>query len=502
MSLRYGHPRNLFMRLLSTCLFLAGVMPSTFNVSAQTSDKPMSPESFILQQVSLRKEANLEGFHDRKISAEFLEALLISNTRDDISNQPGVAILNAEIVGNFEIPNTEVARETILNNCQFDGKVDLSGTHFRYDLSLLKAHFLQDVSAGQLKVDGDLNLKDAQAAGDFDLAASAIGGTLYLSGAQILADKADFGFLKVGTHADFTRLASNGTLSLAGADLQSLMLGGTPAPKVIDLTGAVVHRHMSIQAAKFESLRAGGLQVLGQALFQDVNITSDVDFTDAHFQDLIFQDAISWPAQESSFRMDGITFSSVYPGNEKDVAILDARDAQKMQVRWNSLLDNWVDRSTFSPQVYQQLETAFRTVGMTTLSNSVFEHMKTRELTEGHLTTPRKIWNFLLWIFVGYGREPQRALLWSLAVVVFGCFVFPNKDYVIARRPEDEKMTYNPFWYSLGLFLPLETLLASDVWVPKQDDRFRRNYARIHTLLGWILIPFGLAAITGLIPGK
>ena len=58
---------------------------------------------------------------------------------------------------------------------------------------------------------------------------------------------------------------------------------------------------------------------------------------------------------------------------------------------------------------------------------------------------------------------------------------------------------YNPFWYSLDLFLPFIDLKMSGVWQPKEARKFVRHYARIHTIIGYILIPIGLLAVTGLI---
>jgi hypothetical protein len=58
---------------------------------------------------------------------------------------------------------------------------------------------------------------------------------------------------------------------------------------------------------------------------------------------------------------------------------------------------------------------------------------------------------------------------------------------------------YSPFWFSLGLFLPFVNLYAAEIWRPKNEYWWGRNYMRIHILFGWILVPLGLAALTGLI---
>jgi tetratricopeptide (TPR) repeat protein len=67
------------------------------------------------------------------------------------------------------------------------------------------------------------------------------------------------------------------------------------------------------------------------------------------------------------------------------------------------------------------------------------------------------------------------------------------------QRPKDTPRAYSRFWSSLGLFLPFVDLQADKVWKPKADQIFLRNYMRVHIILGWILVPLVLAALTGLI---
>jgi len=67
------------------------------------------------------------------------------------------------------------------------------------------------------------------------------------------------------------------------------------------------------------------------------------------------------------------------------------------------------------------------------------------------------------------------------------------------RNPSEAPRVYSRFWYSFGLFLPFVDLQADRVWKPKADQTFLRDYMRVQMLLGWILIPIVLAALTGLI---
>jgi hypothetical protein len=84
-------------------------------------------------------------------------------------------------------------------------------------------------------------------------------------------------------------------------------------------------------------------------------------------------------------------------------------------------------------------------------------------------------------------------------VVLFGGLVFRSRTSVVARDAADLSQTYNPLWYSFDLLTPFINLHQADVWVPRQDWRFGRNYAHIHRIIGWILVPIGIAAITGII---
>ena len=64
---------------------------------------------------------------------------------------------------------------------------------------------------------------------------------------------------------------------------------------------------------------------------------------------------------------------------------------------------------------------------------------------------------------------------------------------------KDTSYRYSAFWYSLDLFLPFIDLQAESMWIPKKDYRLVLYYMRAHTLLGWILLPIGLAAFAGII---
>jgi hypothetical protein len=104
----------------------------------------------------------------------------------------------------------------------------------------------------------------------------------------------------------------------------------------------------------------------------------------------------------------------------------------------------------------------------------------------------------MLDLLVGYGRRPWQAIIPCAVLIALGCVLFSPKK-MEPRNPDGAPPVYSRFWYSLGLFLPVVDLKTSELWGPKPEYTFLRNYMRVHILLGWVLIPIVLAALTGLI---
>lgn len=102
----------------------------------------------------------------------------------------------------------------------------------------------------------------------------------------------------------------------------------------------------------------------------------------------------------------------------------------------------------------------------------------------------------------GYGRRLTRALLISVLFVLLGWIIFMHEDNMMTQKEEDAlryKGRYRPGWYSLSLFLPIITLEDSKIWMPRLERKKSRIYMRVHMILGYLLIPIGIAAWTGII---
>jgi len=97
---------------------------------------------------------------------------------------------------------------------------------------------------------------------------------------------------------------------------------------------------------------------------------------------------------------------------------------------------------------------------------------------------------------LGYGRFARWPIIWSLVVIVVG-FGFFWKETDMERKPQADS-NYSRYWYSFELFVPIIDVGVASEWHPKPERTFIANYARLHKLAGWILVPVIFAALTGL----
>ncbi|HUI25185.1 MAG TPA: hypothetical protein VL403_03800 [Candidatus Kryptonia bacterium] len=193
----------------------------------------------------------------------------------------------------------------------------------------------------------------------------------------------------------------------------------------------------------------------------------------------VFGDAASLGLGKTEIIRTGMTCSRIRVGTEPTAL---------------SLLES----ADFSADAYAQLEQSLRDQGKSDLANDVFVAKKWRERRETlKVLSPAWFGNLFIWALVRYGRSPEWALGWSALFVAIGCWLFRQK-HMEPREPGGDQ-PYSAFWYSLDLFLPFVNLYAKDEWRPTKGRRFAAHYMRVHTLAGWILVPLGLAALSGIV---
>ena len=299
-----------------------------------------------------------------------------------------------------------------------------------------------------------------------------------------------FDCMKVGGNALFGKAIFAGPVSMADAHFHYLGIvdassGDESEMNVrLDLSRTVVKRELIIRGTKFESLTATLLQVEASAHLDNVSIDNDVNLEHSRFVRLKFS-GVSWPRDSQSVSLEGMKYEHI----EAD----DGADS------WEKLLE-MAEGARYNVSVYSNLEEFFRRQGLREQANKVFVARKRRERRRiPRWAVHRKFWQYFLDYSVRYGRSPARALGWGAAIISIGCIVFASPFGMVLQDSKKAFSTYNPLWYSLDLFVPFIDLKAASLWVPVPEDSFGWFWMRIQQILGWVLIPTGLAAWMGII---
>lgn len=291
----------------------------------------------------------------------------------------------------------------------------------------------------------------------------------------------------------FQQVELAGRVSIAKAQLLDLTITG-PAEnegnkvktRELDLLQTHIRRELQIKGMGFEKLTAEFLQVDGPMVLEDVAIEQEASLEHARFLTLHL-DGVKWPGnpgERERVRLEGMTYEHL--------------SATGGEEPWREEILAWIDDSVYSAQPYTQLESSFVADGYPERADEVYVRLRKRQRQE-FAGRVGQAGDWLLEKLVRYGRSPERAFYLSAVVVFLGMLLFRRRKDVQPQDPKDEGRRYNPLWYSLDLFLPFIDLQAADVWMPSEHSWVRRHYARVHTILGWILIPIGLAAVTGII---
>jgi hypothetical protein len=252
---------------------------------------------------------------------------------------------------------------------------------------------------------------------------------------------------------------------------------------------------LGLDPANFVNADFTGIRVDGAAYFNGTTFNGSLSLKDATFGTLDLS-GISHPKVPDSICLNGITYGSIVSGDENQT--------------WVNLKKDILASAQYRPDVYLGLEEFFQRQGDTKQADQAFYEQNYRERWD--LVHKRKIigwpqffWNILLGITVSYGRHPGLAIVWIAVFIAIGYRVFQGRNpdgtptKMEQQRKDDAPRVWNAFWYSVDLFAPVIDLQSANFWQPKPTTGFPRHYMRIHSIMGWILIPILIAALTGII---
>lgn len=190
---------------------------------------------------------------------------------------------------------------------------------------------------------------------------------------------------------------------------------------------------------------------------------------------------------------------------------------------WKSLMELL---EPFDSEPYFQLEKTFRSSGDDSLANAVYYKRRGEEgkRKKGLF----KIGDEILKAVVGYGVKPIRLFIWIFVLLLIGTIVFRLEGAVQPKDIEKfQELISNrcigkqklicqlnfseAIWMSLNTLLPVE-LPTGKVWEPSPSQAITitfkntefsvmtyASFASILKLVGWIIIPVGIAGLSGIL---
>jgi len=472
-------------------------------------------EKWVVERVTADKEADLSSRFpeekDRKLSAHFLEDLLTGARPDVTLHRHGVQIKGACIDEPIDLESARIPCEVQLDNCIFKGPVDFRGADVAHNFRARGARFQNEKKGGDfsgMKVRGDADFSGAMFKGTAVFSVADIGGNFEAQRAHFQSKaRALFLSIKVGGEARFeagvvfSRADIAGSFDAANARFENeanfwrlrvgayVFFSGAFFEQQADFLGADIAGDLIAEGAHFQSRRAArfsSAKVGGEAVFTGARFGGALDLRYADFGLLDLSNA-SWSQVAARIQMQGTSYKYI-------------RAVGENEPKSHRAVLELVDQSPYTADVYGSLEAFFLRQGYRADADEAFIAGKVPERKEYFRSGDWFGWlrSWMLDLLVGYGRQPWRAGIPCAVLVALGCVLFPPKK-MEPQNPEDTPRVYNRFWYSLGLFLPFVDLQSNKVWKPKADQTLLRNYMRVHILLGWILVPLVLAAVTGLI---
>lgn len=247
------------------------------------------------------------------------------------------------------------------------------------------------------------------------------------------------------------------------------------------------------------------MNVNGFAIFDRARFEKNVSFRYAHFQNLFLND-VAWQTNclivSNLVRFDGMSYGVIQASTDATNDTSQTED-KGFEDTWAQMHRVLVNRSSYTRGTYKDLEAYFTRQGRSDLADEAFLEGKRQERkTETHWTA--WIFDWFLYLTVGYGRKPLLAIFWSVLIVLFGAFLFrfrsPLKAIEQKKGAAHSRLNFvDCLWYSLDLFLPVVDLKTSDRFELEPDHWLIECYAYGCRIVGFLLIPIWAAALGGLL---
>lgn len=389
----------------------------------------------------------------------------------------------------------------------------LAGAHIGGDLDLRGAN-LGDTGAGALLADGltverTLYGSGLVAAGRVSLIGAQVGAQASFDGAKL--SNPDGAALSASRFVVKQDLYFRDGFSATGVvDLNSVEIGGQLVFRDATITNphetALIGERLAVggSLAFAEEFRTDGeilllsAQVGGQLAFQGSSSVPAGE-TALTLSYLTAGTLMLTPAQQIRGRVDLVharvrSFYDITESWPAEVGLLgfeyESLSNDTMSVRERL---SWLarDHLGYSPAVYDQLAAAYRRIGRVEAARrvSVAKQWRRRRV----LNPLAKLWNWLLYLTVGYGYRTWLAGLWLVVLVALGTALFGGALRGDLRASAPAGPAFQPVGYTLDVLVPIIDLGQKKAWYPQGDAQV---WSWLFTGAGWVLTTAVVAGVT------
>ena len=383
-----------------------------------------------------------------------------------------IVIVGAIFKGPIDLQEEEIPYRVALVNCEFHDDINIKRSHFSKGLSFAGSSFGSApygpgrLDAQSAEIDSDFNMdgctfKNCMTVFD----GMRINGTWRLIDATFLGDA-----------------------SFQGANVDGSFFAGKgdPNPKRNEFHGIANFSTLQVR----DDAELGNLAFDGEVVFDDANFRRlsinnssfkrDVSFKGAKIDEL-YLDRTQFL---DKVHLDGLRFQYISPTS------------------WDQLRSFASSSANYNQEFYLQVEGMFRRLGLAGEAGEV-------EITQREEVRKRATWydwnkyaSLLEDWLIGYGYHVRNLLPLSLVFLVIGFFTFRREARMQTKKPENAELfanKYSGFWYNIDLFLPIIHLGEAQIWTPRYEYRWGIWYKRFHIIAGSLMVPIGLAVLTGII---
>ena len=477
--------------------------PIAWHYEAKHLDQP--PEGLVREAVTNGQVADLQF---NRIPAGFLLKLLtgdIPGARD----APAVQIDHAVVDGELDLSYREIRPFVSLKDCRFADAVDFSWSTLDKGLNLSYGVFRGAVRLRGMEVKGpfrvcgarfetkteDLSLIGAMTVGYLG---SPSGPGPLLAATGVINSGAD-------GQVDFRSLRAAHLVDVSGsrfANSRPVTFAYSRIGSIFYLNNVDVHSSMDCSQMQVAADAIfSGAQFHGRVYLADTKIAGNLDLQGIRFPATARRTRPSRRMDCCGTQVDGeIKLGFKEAPADNSICLSGTRYARLSPT---AEARSFLGGAEYDPGVYAQLEDFLRKEGRPDDANWAGLLGAWRAQEELPLHHPLRWWKVLMILFVGAGYFPAFAVAWSAIVIGVGAFLFRPElmvpaDAEAAGGKKGAERDYSRLWYSLDLFAPVIELGVRKKWGPHPDQKWLLAWMRVQMILGWIIVPIGLVALTGI----